>query len=301
MQGRFERLQTFVEVAENTGFSQAARKLNLSPPVVTRHVAELEEELGVQLFVRTTRSVSLTQAGCRYLDEVRPLLQRMHEADEMVRAEQFGLSGTLRVNAPMSFGQAFLPKVISRFRILHHAVSVQLTLDDRFIDIMDGGFDMALRISAPPKDKSSIWRKLCLVPRVLVASPDYVLQKGRPESAGDLIDHDCLGYAGADGFASWKLQSGRKSIEVTQFAFTCNNGEVLADLAMMGQGITLLPQFIVADALSQGKLMHILPGYNAPDIWLSVFYPSYDRLSAKVSAFTDFIADAITPELSLQE
>jgi DNA-binding transcriptional LysR family regulator len=299
MHGRLERLQTFVEVAEKNSFSGAGRQLNMSAPVVTRHIAELEAELGVQLLVRSTRSVSLMEAGLRYLQEVKPLIAGLTRADEVVRAEQFGLSGKLRVNAPMSFGQRFLPTAISRFRILHQAVSVQLTLDDGFIDIMEGQFDLALRISAPPRDKSSIWRKLCLVPRVLVASPDYVSQHGMPQSVDELMSHQCLGYAGADGLASWRLLSGRRSVDVTQFAFTCNNGDVLADLAALGQGIALLPQFIVIDALNTGRLSQVLPDCAAPDIWLSVFYPSYDRLSAKVSAFTDFIADAIAPELPL--
>jgi DNA-binding transcriptional LysR family regulator len=300
MQGRLERLQTFAEVAERKGFSAAARHLNLSPPVVTRHVAELEADLGVQLFIRTTRSVSLTLAGQRYLHEVKPLLASLARADEMARAEQIGLSGTLRVNAPMSFGQKFLPIAISRFRILHSAVAIQLTLEDGFVDIMDGGFDLALRISAPPTDKSSIWRKLCLVPRLLVASPSYVAQHGAPERLDDLARHSCLGYAGADGQAVWTLLQGETIAEVTHFAFICNNGDVLADLAKMGEGVTLLPQFIVADAIKEGKLVQVMPAYTSPNIWLSIYYPSYETLPTKVKAFTDFIADAIAPALPLR-
>jgi DNA-binding transcriptional LysR family regulator len=299
MLGRFEKLLTFVEVAEQNSFSAAARRLNQSPPAITRQISELEAALGVQLFIRTTRSVSLTPAGLKYLNEIRPLLIGVEKADELVRAEQFGLSGQLRVNAPMSFGQTFLPTAISRFRILHRAVTVQLTLNDHFIDIMAGGFDLALRISAPPTDKSSIWRKLCLVPRVLVASPDYLAQHGTPETLADLVRHQCLGYAGADGRAVWTLTQGKQTQEITQFSFSCNNGEVLRQVAVMHEGITLLPKFIVSEEIKAKRLVPILRDCYAPDIWLSVFYPSYDTLPAKVQAFTDFIADAIAPELPL--
>jgi DNA-binding transcriptional LysR family regulator len=300
MQGRLERLQTFVEVAEKKNFSAAGRQLNMSAPVVTRHIAELEADLGVQLFIRTTRSVSLTLAGQRYLQEIKPLLAGFARADEMVRSEQHGLSGTLRVSAPMSFGQRFLPTAISRFRILHDTVTIQLTLDDGFVDIMSGGFDLALRISSPPTDKSSIWRKLCLVPRLLVASPNYLAQHGVPESLDDLVVHACLGYTSSDGQTLWNLRRGKTSAELKRFAFMCNNGDVLADLAVLGEGIALLPQFIVRDALNDGRLIQVMPEYVAADIWLSVLYPSYESLPKKVQVFTDFIADAIAPELPLQ-
>jgi DNA-binding transcriptional LysR family regulator len=296
MSGHLESLQAFVEVAEKQSFSAAGRALNQSAPAMTRLVAELETSLGVQLLVRTTRSVSLTLAGTHYLAAVKPLLANLARADENARDEQHGLRGKLRINAPMSFGQAFLPKVISRFRILHHAIDVELTLDDAFIDITTGGFDMALRISAPPRDKSTIWRKICLIPRVLVASPQYLERRGTPATAHDLADHNCLAYAGASETPLWRLSNGSEA-KVSRFCFICNNGDVLADLATLDEGVTLLPVFIVAKHLATGRLRTVLNAWTAPDIWLTAYYPPYVQLPAKVKAFTAFIEDVIALDL----
>jgi DNA-binding transcriptional LysR family regulator len=290
--GHLERLQAFLAVAEQQSFSKAARRLNLSPPVITRLIADLEAELGVQLFIRTTRQVSLTAGGAQYQSDVRPLLANLAQADESMRQQQHALAGELRVNAPMSFGQKFLPTAISRFRILHHGVNITLTLDDGFIDITRGQFDMALRISEPPADKSTIWRKMCHVPRVFVAAPDYLQRKGTPSTAAELDQHDCLGYAAPGEKPLWKLVA-RKSLLVDKFCFTCNNGDVLADLAAAGEGIALLPHFIVSERLRAGSLVTVLEDWRAPRIWLTAYYPPYTILPAKLRVFTDFMTDAM--------
>jgi DNA-binding transcriptional LysR family regulator len=293
--GKIEKIQIFMAVAEDSAFASAARKLNLSPSVVTRVVAELEAELGVQLFVRTTRKVALTAAGAKFAEKAAKVITQLKDAEDFIRAEQNSLSGELRVNAPLSFGIHYLATAVSRFRALYADVSLKLSLTDTFIDIVSADYDMALRISGAPKDKSTIWRKICPVPRVLVASPNYLERRGRPEDPRQLADHNCLGYSNLASGVEWTFTSSTKTKQTVSpaFCFECGNGEVLADLASLGEGITLLPHFIVEKHLTEGKLKTILVDWQSPEIWLTAYYPPYDVLPAKVKAFTSFIEDSI--------
>ena len=282
-------------VAEHSAFATAARKLSLSPSVVTRVVAELEAELGVQLLVRTTRKVALTAAGSHFAEKAGKAVDQLQMAEDFIRSEQNSLTGELRVNAPLSFGMHYLATAVSRFRSLYTDVSLKLSLTDSFIDIVSADYDMALRISGAPKDKSTIWRKICPVPRVLVASPNYLERRGLPSEPRQLAEHDCLGYSNLASGLEWTFTSSSKPKQTVapKFCFECDNGEVLADLAVLGEGITLLPQFIVDEHLATGKLQKILVDWQAPEIWLTAYYPPYEVLPAKVKAFTSFIEDSI--------
>ncbi len=194
MSGQIERVRVFLEVAERRSFAAAARALRLSRSIATRYVGELEAELGAQLLIRTTRRVSLTVVGRQYFDRMRPLVAEMDRASDLARATRGELSGTLRVSAPLSLGLRFLPATASRFLDLHPSIEMRLNLTDAFVDILGEDFDMALRISGPPSDKSTIWRKICETPRLLVASPGYLAKAGTPRVAADLARHACLGY-----------------------------------------------------------------------------------------------------------
>ncbi len=293
--GKIEKISVFIAVAKTGAFASAARRLNLSPSVVTRVVAELEAELGVQLFVRTTRKVMLTTAGRHFVEKAGKAVDQLQEAEEFIHAEQNTLSGELRVNAPLSFGLHFLADAISKFRILYSDVYLKLSLTDDFIDILAAEFDMALRISGPPADKSTIWRKICPVPRVLVASPNYLARRGIPTEPKQLMDHTCLAYSNLASGMEWSFTSKNhtKQSVSPKFCFECDNGEVLADLAALGEGISLLPSFIVAKHIADEKLQIILPEWQAPTIWLTAYYPPYEILPAKVKAFTTFIEDSI--------
>ncbi len=293
--GKIEKIQIFMAVAEHSAFAAAARRLNLSPSVVTRAVAELEAELGVQLFVRTTRKVALTSVGTQFAGKAAKAIAQLKDAEDFIRTEQNSLAGELRVNAPLSFGLHFLATAVARFRSIYGGVSLKLSLTDSFIDIVSADTDMALRISGPPKDKSTIWRKICPVPRVLVASPNYLERRGIPTEPHQLSEHDCLGYSNLASGLEWTFTApGQQKQNVSPaFCFECNNGEVLADLASLGEGITLLPHFIVEKHLAEGKLKTILVDWHSPEIWLTAYYPPYDVLPAKVKAFTSFIEDSI--------
>ncbi len=295
MSGQIEYIRTFLAVIAGKGFSAAGRSLGLSPTIVTRHIAELEAELGVQLFTRTTRKVDLTDAGRLYAERVSPILEELKEADEAVRTRQIGLSGPLKVSVPMSFGTRLLPGIIFRFRVLHPAVQLDIQLSDRFVDIAEEGFDLALRISEPPRDLSTIWRKICLIDRLLVASPDYLSVRGRPVTPAELKDHDCLYYAHDPVAPHWRLfQAGDDAVVRLTPCFSCNNGDLLARLAEAGEGITLLPRFIVDEALNDGTLESVLADWRAPDIWLTTTIPPYEQLPAKVAAFITFVETYMT-------
>jgi DNA-binding transcriptional LysR family regulator len=287
--GELESIRTFLAVAEQRSFSGAARQLSMTPAAVTRTIAALEDRLGVQLLLRTTRQVSLTSAGAVYAARVAPLARGLADAASDTQ-EQHGLtSGLIRVSAPMSLGLKVLPAVLSQFAAIHPQTRVALTLSDGFVDIVEEDYDLAIRISGPPSDKFTVWRKICKVPRVLVASPAYLLRHGTPASPDDLPDFPCLSYGSEAREETWELSKGSNQRRHTaKGGFSANNGDLLAKLAVQSEGITLLPRFIVEEALDAGQLVQILPEWAAPDIWLTLYYPPYDHLPLRVATFSDF-------------
>lgn len=294
MTGQLERTRIFLAVAERESFAAAARALHMSRSAVTRHVSDLEAELGAQLLVRTTRSVSLTIAGRIYRDRARHLARNFERVGDEVREQQNTMRGRLKVSAPLSFGLRFLPDVIAQFRILYPDLAMDMDLTDRMVDILTEDVDMALRISGPPDDVSTIWRKLCVVPRSIVAAPAYLDRQGRPDGPGALVRHRCLAYTHSETPDMWRLSRGGESVEVALRArFAANNGDLLADLAVAGEGIALLPRFIVEHHLRDGGLETILDEWAPPPIWLTAFYPPYVSLPAKVATFTEFVKDRL--------
>lgn len=290
MIGHLERIKTFMEVASAGSFTAAARAQGGSSSAVTRHIAELEQTLGVQLFVRTTRKVSLTQAGAVYFEKVHPVVSALAVADDGARAQQKALSGALQVSCPLSFGTRFLQHPLTEFAELHPGIDLRINLTDSFVDIIKDGYDMALRISAAPADKSTIWRKICPVPRCLVAAPDYLEQAPALTTPADLTSHRCLSYTNQSDGDTWHLahntEETMRPVRLSP-AFACNNGDLLAQMAMAGRGIVLLPRFIVAKAMAVGTLRTVLEDWRAPDIWLTAFYPPYQKLPLATDRFTE--------------
>lgn len=287
--GELESLRVFLAVAENGSFAGAARQLAMTPASVTRTIAALEDRLGVQLLVRTTRQVSLTSAGAVYAARVAPLSQGLVEAAEETRAAQGITSGTIRIAAPMSLGLKVLPGVLSQFATLYPQTHVAVNLSDRLVDIVEEDFDLAIRVSGPPTDKSTIWRKICAVPRILVAAPSYLTAKGTPQEPGDLAGLSCLSYGAEAREETWELSKGAsRRIHKAKGGFSANNGDVLAQLAINGEGIALLPRFIVEDDLKAGRLVEVLAGWRTPQIWLTLYYPPYEQLPLRVATFSDF-------------
>jgi len=287
--GELESIRVFLAVAELESFAGAARQLGMTPASVTRTIAALEDKLGLQLLVRTTRSVSLTSAGALYAARVTPLAEGLARAVEETREAQGMTAGRIRISAPMSLGLVVLPSVLSQFATLHPKTHVAVNLSDRFVDIVEGDYDLAIRVSGPPTDKSTIWRKICKVPRVLVASADYVAANGLPRSPDELKAFDCLSFDADTREETWELSKGvtHRSHKV-EGNFSANNGDLLAKLALNGEGIALMPRFIVAADLEAGRLIEVLPDWKVSEIWLTLYYPPYDQLPLRVATFSDF-------------
>lgn len=287
--GELESIRVFLSVAEQQSFAGAARQLALTPASVTRTIAALEDRLGVQLLVRTTRKVSLTSAGAVYAARVAPLAEALAQASDELREAQGMTAGRIRISAPMSLGLEVLPDVLSQFAILHPQTHVALSLSDSFVDIVEEDFDLAIRISGPPSDKSTIWRTICKVPRVLVASSSLVTARGAPRTPDDLGGFACLSYGVDAREEVWELSRGasRRSHRA-RGTFSANNGSLLARLVLNGEGIALLPRFIVASDLEAGRLIEVLPDWSTPETWLTLYYPPYDQLPLRVATFSDF-------------
>jgi len=287
--GELEAIRTFLTVADQSSFSAAARLLAMTPASVTRTVSALEEQLGVQLLLRTTRKVSLTSAGAAYAARVAPLVEGLARATEETRDLQKVTAGSLRVSAPMSLGMKVLPTVLSQFSIMHPRTSVAIELSDRFVDILQENYDLAIRISGPPTDKSTIWRKIRPVSRLLVASPSFLTRHGTPKVPEDLTTLECLSYHDQSKTETWELsRPGQVRTVEARGRFSINNGDFLCKLAIAGEGIALLPRFIVDEELRARKLVEVLPGWNTPEIWLTLYYPPYEQLPLRVATFSDF-------------
>ena len=296
MAGHLEQITAFLAVAETQSFARAARTLGVAPSSVTRTVSELEARLGVQLLVRTTRRVSLTQAGTAFRAQVAPLVGGLVQAQDDVRAFQTTLKGTLRVSAPLSFGLHRLAEPLVRFRAQTPDIDLRISLTDRFVDILADDLDMALRISGAPTDLSTIWRKIAPVPRSLVASPDYLDRRGVPDRPADLTAHVALAYAHLADGQVWQLTDPETNLTEpvrVPTGLTCDNGDLLAQLAIAGEGVALLPDFLLRDDIAAGRLIRLLPHWRPPEIWLTAFFPPYRRLPAALDRFTDCVAEAI--------
>lgn len=285
-------LAAFIQVVEAAGFAAAARQMGLSRSTVNRLVIELETELGVQLLQRSTRRVSPTATGLAFCDRARAILADLAEAEQAVAQLQAEPRGTLRLNAPMSFGTMQLAPAIAEFSRRHPQLQLQLTLEDRQIDPIAEGYDLTLRIGDPPPATSLVVQPLAPVPLLLCAAPAYLAQRGHPQVPADLKSHACLHYGHVAGRWSWTLvgADGPVTLQV-RGPFCANNGEVLRDGAIAGLGIALLPRFMVAAALDHGSLVPVLPDYPPPGLRLCALYPVNRHLAVKVQRLVQFLQE----------
>lgn len=288
--GEIEDLRVFLAVAREASFVGASRSLGLPPPSVTRAIAGLEDRLGVQLFIRTTRKVSLTPAGAAYAARIEPLVADLHRATDELRERQGDTAGLIRLNAPLLFGADTLPQIIAEFRILYPQVQFSMTLSDAFVESVDDTFDVAIRISRAPREVLSIWRKLCRVDRVMAAAPDYLTAHGTPEAPRDLGAHTCIAHDPLAHSEVWELTREGEVERVRAGAtLAANNAGLMRGLARAGQGIVLLPRFMLQEDLTAGRLTEILPEWHAPELWLTLYYPPLDRIPARLQLFSDFV------------
>lgn len=292
---RLQALELFVGTAREGSLSAAGRRAGLSPASVSRHIGELEVRLGVQLFHRTTRHLALTDAGKAFLQRIEQVLHSIEDAEAAALALQAVPRGTLRVHSRTLFGIKIVTPLLPRFQVAYPELKVELRLSERRIQLRDEEFDIDLLIGAP-NDPSVMQRRLLVSQRILVASPDYV--RGRPalRRPEDLAQHNCLTYWMGSDQVVWKFLHNRGALSeiAVLSSFTCNNGLILSELAVMGHGIALLDDYTVAEELGAGKLVRLLPSYkvtnsNFDEGICAAFLPSA-YLPEKIRVFIDFMA-----------
>lgn len=291
---RLSCLTAFVETARLGGMAAAARKLNVPRAKISRQIQTLEAELGAQLLVRTTRALQLTEAGSILLESASEALDKLHEAEQRVRDGQTEIRGTVRINAPMSFGVRVLAPLLPIFQRDHPLLELQVVLSDEFVDPVRGGFDVTLRI-AHIADSGLIARHLCDVPRLMVASPGYLARRGTPTHPEQLAAHAWLGYGYLATGARTLLTHGDETFRVAANGPMCaNNGEVLMQAAIGGLGIVLLPRFIVEEALAGRALQEVLPDWRAPATAVYAMFPPNRRMPLRTRRLIDYLVEALT-------
>jgi DNA-binding transcriptional LysR family regulator len=289
---RLTEMEAFVQVVDHGGFTEAARKMNLSKSAVSKHVSALEARLGVRLLNRTTRRVSPTELGLAYYDRARSVLAEAREADSMMTAMQATPRGSLRVSAPVTFGVHPLATVVAGFLAAYPEVDVDLVLDDRFVEVVAEGFDLAVRIGTLA-DSSLKARKLAETRMVIAAAPDYLAAAGTPATVDDLHDHRLLHYSQLATGNFWRLRtpSGEERQVRVGGRLTVNNGEALMRAAEAGIGIALVPSFMLGDALGRGRLVEVLANRTPEILGVYALYPQGRFPQPKLRAFVDYLAE----------
>ncbi|SLN34629.1 LysR family transcriptional regulator [Oceanibacterium hippocampi] len=292
---KLANMAVFAAVVEEKGFSAAARRLGMSKSAVSKQVSRLEDSLGARLLNRTTRSLSLTEIGEVFYGHCARMLEAASDAEAAVSALHGEPRGHLRVALPMTFGIREVAPAVAEFLKRHPAVTIEMELNDRFVDVVADGFDLAVRVAALP-DSSLIARRLAPMRSVICASPGYLAEHGTPATIDDLAGLNCLHYSNAPARQWAVVENGRERKVEIRGNLIANNGEALMEAATAGLGITIAPTFIVAEALRRGDLVTILDQCHRSDE-ASVFalYPHRRHLSPKVRAFIDFLADRFAP------
>lgn len=282
-------MRAFVSVADLEGFAPAARKLGLSASAVTRLIASLENHLGARLLQRTTRSVTLTDVGARYLERARRILGDLEEAESSVQAERSKPSGRLIVSAPLMFGRLHVGPVMSAYLKQYPDVSAELRLSDRTVSLVDEGIDLAVRIGHLA-DSSVIARAVGDMRRVVVASPRYLKAHGTPQKLSDLADHEVIQFSGSSALVEWRFVEDGREIRVPNTSrFATNSTDAAVLHAEQGGGLISVLAYQVAESLKAGRLKIVLAKYELPPMPIHLVYPTSRLLSAKVRAFIDLV------------
>jgi len=289
-------MRVFAAVVEAGSFAGAADKLALSRGMATRYVAQLEAELGVRLLNRTTRHLSLTGAGGEYYQRAVQVLGLVEEAGSSVAEGAAAPRGTLRVSAPVSFGARHLGRAMTEYLRRFPQVEVDLTLNDRAVDLVEEGFDLAIRIGRRI-DESLIARRVTRARMAVCAAPAYLKRHGTPRSPADLAAHNCLTYAYAAVRGDWLFRRGaeEKSVRVAG-SMRGNNGDVLMEAAIAGLGVIRQPTFLVYEALRRGQLVRVLPRWEIDEMSVFAVYPNRKFLPPKVRSFIDHLCESLGPE-----
>ncbi len=285
------KIEIFLEVASQQSFAGAAKTLGMTGPAVSKQVMALEEELGVKLLNRTTRMVALTEEGALYAERARHAIEELKEAATQIHDMKAKPAGTLKVNVPMSFGHMHLLPLLSGFAKKYPDITLDISLEDRMVDVVSEGFDVVIRIGAL-QDSSLIVRTLAACPIIPVASPEYLAKHGTPQKPSELKNHRIILYTRNSAGTEWRYRGPDGKTGSTQFdgIFKTNTAEMMTQAALDGIGIALLPIFSAATEIKAGTLIHILPDYetNPPRQIVALMPPNRYR-STKVKLFTEWL------------
>jgi DNA-binding transcriptional LysR family regulator len=288
---RIDAMQAFVAVADLRGFAAAARKLGLSPSGVTRLVAALEDRLGARLLQRTTRSVTLTDTGARYLERARRVLADIEEAEGSAQAERARPSGRLVVSAPIGFGRLHVSPVMSAWLKRYPEVSGELRLSDRMINLVEDGVDLAVRIGHLA-DSSLVARHVGEMRRILVASSGYLKRRGEPKTPEAIASHETIQFGATSAPPDWRFVDGISEIRVTSTPrFTTNSADAAIQYAEQGGGLVRVMAYQAAAAVKAGRLKIVLAKFEQPALPIHIVYPTSRLLSAKVRTFIDLVVE----------
>jgi DNA-binding transcriptional LysR family regulator len=288
---RIDAMQAFVAVADLQGFAPAARKLGLSPSGVTRLIAALEQRLGARLLQRTTRSVTLTDIGTRYLERARRILADVEEAEGSAQDERTRPSGRLVVSAPVGFGRLHVSPVMSAYLKRYPEVSAELRLADRMVNLVEDGIDLAVRIGHLA-DSSLVARHVGEMRRIVVASSGYLKQRGEPNAPEAVASHETIQFGAMTASPDWRfVEDGREIRVACTPRFTTNSADAAIQYAEQGGGLTRVLAYQAADAIKGGRLRVVLAQFEQPPLPIHIVYPTSRLLSAKVRAFIDLVTD----------
>lgn len=287
------RVGLFLEVVKHQSFAGAARSLGITGPALSKQVQSLEDQLGVRLLNRTTRQVTLTEEGAIYSERARKALEDLADAEQQIQERRANPTGTLKINAPMAFGNRYLTQTIAAFAKQYPDLQLEVDFDDRIVDVISDGYDVVVRIGAL-EDSSLIARKLSPCPLILCASPSYFEQYGRPETPQDLPNYPSIIYTRHGYDNRWRYQdnNGKTGTAALKQGFAANNAEMMLEACLQGLGITILPIFAVATYLKSGQLVEVFPDHRSyPERGIYATFPQNRHLSVKVRLFVDWLSE----------
>jgi len=288
----FLSMQVFRRVVEAGSFVQAAERMELSPAMASKHVRHLEDHLGVRLLNRTTRRLSLTEGGRAYYERCAQALNDLEDAEQAIRADRLTPRGTIRVNSLLSFGTRHLAPILSDYTGKYPQVTVELVVSDRVVDLVEDGFDLAIRGAVGElKPSSLVSRLIARAHLVACAAPSYLARHGTPKAPADLRNHNCLTFAHSLSLREWTFgdDAAQQRIAVSG-NLVANSIDVLRAAAVAGGGIAMLGTDVAGDDLAEGRLVPLLPEFARPELGIHAVYPSRRHLSPKVRSFVDFLA-----------
>lgn len=293
----FSELEFFVLLNRLGSLSAAARALDITPPAATMRLAAMEKRIGARLLNRSTRKISLTPEGELYLQHASRLIEELRELDEIVSGNGSAPRGLLRVNAPLGFGRTVIAPLVSVFTARHPEVEVQLEVTDRPVDLIDKGFDLAVRFGELPDNRINA-RRIMSNRRFLCASPAYLDRHGTPTKLADLARHRCIVHRqNDDAYGVWRfLVDGRTEIVKVHGALSSNDGDIVQGWALDGQGIVIRSEWDVIKHLESGRLRRVLPAFTLPSADLYAYYPSKKNLPARVRAFINILVEQLASD-----